>query len=135
MDKIFPSKRSVTLLVIMIGLFIPVVVLGILNRPFLLIVLFPLLGGLFRLYYDTHYKLTDNVLFYKSAFFKGEIPIKEIREVVKGRTRFIGNMAGMGPKGLIIKYNKYDDLYIIPEDNEAFVSDLLNINDRIIVSS
>ncbi|MBS9523754.1 PH domain-containing protein [Litoribacter alkaliphilus] len=103
MDKIFPSKRSVTLLLVLLGLFLPIVVIGFL-RPFILIGLFLSLAGLFWIYLDTHYKLTDNVLFYKSAFFKGEIPIGEIREVVKGRTRYFGNMAGMGPEGLIIKY-------------------------------
>jgi hypothetical protein len=135
MEKIYASKKSLYVLLVLIGLFLPVVVLGLLTRPFILIGLIPSLAGLFWMYLDTHYMLTDKVLLYKSAFFKGEIPIGEIKEVVKGRTRYFGNMAGMGRKGLIIKYNKYDDLYIIPENNETFVSELLKMNEQIKISS
>ena len=40
--------------------------------------------------------------------------------------------AGLKPatatKGLIIRYNTYDEIYISPESNEAFIEDLKKIN-------
>ena len=34
-------------------------------------------------------------------------------------------------KGLIIKYNKYDEIYISPKTNESFVAEILKLNPEV----
>jgi hypothetical protein len=65
------------------------------SRPFILIGLIPSLAGLFWMYLDTHYMLTDKVLLYKSAFFKGAIFPKYL--VLPFTTSFISPIGILPP--------------------------------------
>lgn len=42
-----------------------------------------------------------------------------------------GTKPATGRNGLIVKYNKYDEVYITPENKDAMISDLLSINAKI----
>jgi hypothetical protein len=42
-----------------------------------------------------------------------------------------GVRPALASKGLIIKYNKYDDIYIAPENNNEMIKDLLKVNPAI----
>lgn len=65
---------------------------------------------------------------------KGEIEISKIREIIKGKTIWTGVRPALATKGLIIKYNKYNEVYIAPENNDKVIEDLLKINEQIIIS-
>ena len=60
--------------------------------------------------------------------------IPEIREIAKGKTMYAGLKPATASKGLIIKFGKYDEIYISPATNELFVSEILKRNPEIVVS-
>lgn len=104
-----------------------------LAKPVGIIVLFAAIGLLYWLYFGTYYKIENNLLFYKSAFLKGEIAIASIREINVGKTLYAGYKPAIGIKGLIIQYEKYNEIYIAPESNEEMIADLLQLNPEIVV--
>ncbi len=91
------------------------------------------MGLLFWMYFDTSYKIMNEKLYYRCAFFKGEIEIASIKELEVGTTMYVGMKPALAFKGIIVKYGKFDDIYIAPEKNEELVSDLLAINSSIVV--
>lgn len=76
----------------------------------------------------THYIVTPSHIIYKCGFINGKIEINNIHEIVKGKTMHVGFKPALATKGLIIKYNKFDDIYISPETNDAFIEAVLKIN-------
>ena len=101
------------------------------ERPFILLALMLPLILLLWIYFDTFYIIENDKLFYRSGFLRGEIPIATIREIVKGKTMWSGIKPALARNGLIIKYSKFDEIYIAPQDNNQMLTDLLNINSKI----
>lgn len=95
---------------------------------------FLVVGLLFWIYIGTSYELTEKELKYKSGPFWGKIEIASIREVVKNKTSWGGLKPATARKGLIIKYNKYDEIYISPKTNATFVQKLLKLKPNIKIS-
>jgi hypothetical protein len=83
------------------------------------------------IYFGTCYILKDKKLFYKSAFVSGQIDVTKIREIIKGRTTWAGMKPATAAKGLLIKFNTFDEIYISPEDNDSLIEALKEINDKI----
>jgi hypothetical protein len=81
--------------------------------------------------YNTYYVIKDNQLFYRSAFLKGAISIDAIYEIERNKTMYAGLKPALATKGLIVKYNKYDDIYLSPKDTDRFVEVLTQINPAI----
>ena len=92
-------------------------------------------GFLFWCYYGTYYELTQTHLKYNCGPIKGHIEIKEIREIIKDKTLWVGLKPATARKGLIIKYRKFDEIYISPESNDEFISHILAINDAIKITA
>lgn len=139
MTRIYPAKKTGMFLYVMLG--VGALVLGIvamdiaafLSQPILLFAtLLPILLFLW-IYYDTYYTIEGEILNYKSAFIRGKIDINRIRSIEKGKTMYVGLKPALAEKGLIIKYNNFDTIYIAPEDNEELIADLLAINSGIVV--
>ncbi|WP_250419229.1 PH domain-containing protein [Pontibacter deserti] len=87
------------------------------------------MGLLLRVFYGTLYKVEDGKLMYKSGFLWSEINISNIRQLVIGETMWVGLRPAS--KGIIVKYNRYDEIYIAPENNLELVEDLKTINPSI----
>ena len=102
-------------------------------NPFPLLILYLPLSILLWVYFDTYYIIEGQKLKYHSAFIKGEIEINKIKEIVKGKTVWVGIKPALASKGLIIKFNKFDEIYISPTSNEMMISDLIDINPNIII--
>lgn len=81
--------------------------------------------------FDTHYVISDNKLHYKSALLKGSIEISSIVEITRNRTMFAGLRPATATKGIIIRYNKWDDIYMSPANADAFVQALMAANPAI----
>ena len=82
--------------------------------------------------YGTSYYLDAIVLKYRSGPFKGQINTEAVRKVIVGETQWSGlNRFGTARNGLIIFYNKFDELYITPSSNEAFLQKLLKVRSGI----
>lgn len=127
------------MLYLMIGYFVMLVGIFFLDKetfsqkPYLFVptllpsalILWPLL--------HTYYQIKDNKLIYRSGFIQGEIEIHNIKEIVKGKTMWVGLKPALATKGIIIKYNRFDDIYFSPKDNEELIGDLLKLNREIVV--
>ena len=82
-------------------------------------------------FYGTSYKLTSTTLSYKSGPFKGDIAITDIHQIKKRKTLWVGLKPATASKGLIIKYNKFDEVYISPKTNDSFITEILKHNSTI----
>ena len=85
--------------------------------------------------FSTRYELKDQKLFYQSGPIKGQIEVERIREIIKGKSLWVGLKPAIARKGLIIKYDKYDEIYISPDSNDLFVNQILEMNPEIEVIS
>lgn len=86
------------------------------------------------IYFGTYYQLTDTELIYRSGPLRGKIPLNQVREIVKGKTLYFGIKPATAGKGLIIKFRKYDEIYISPNSNDSFISEILKRNPEIVLS-
>jgi hypothetical protein len=122
------------LLLGVIGLLIIIVLLDVetfFERP---VILLPVVGILFQIlwiYFDTSYKVVGENLFYYSGFVRGKIRIATIREITKGKPMWSGFKPALSPNGLTISYNRFDRIYISPENNDEVIAHLLKINPEI----
>ena len=82
----------------------------------------------------TYYQIKDDKLIYRSGFIHGEIEIHNIKEIIKGKTMWVGLKPALATGGIIIKYNRFDDIYLAPKNNEELIEDLLKMNGDIVVS-
>jgi hypothetical protein len=97
--------------------------------PFLIIA-----ALLLWIYFGTYYQVTETELIYRSGPLRGKIPLNEIREIVKGKTLYAGIKPATAGKGLIIKFGKYDEIYISPDSNDSFILEIGKRNREIVVS-
>ncbi|WP_234733836.1 PH domain-containing protein [Tellurirhabdus bombi] len=124
-------------LILAVGLLLVTIIIldsaTFLQSSWLLLPLLAPLGLLLWIYVDTYYQLEQTKLKYKSGFLKGEIDVLQIKEIVKGKTLWAGLKPALASKGLTIKYNRFDEIYIAPENNTDLLRDLLAINSHIVV--
>ncbi len=106
-----------------------------LSKPFVLILLTMPLAIVLWIYFGTKYSIRNNKLFYRSAFIFGQIEIKDITEITVGIPAFVMIRPATSIKGLSIKYNKYDEVFVSPENTSIFISDLKEINENIVVKN
>lgn len=81
----------------------------------------------------TSYEITKNQIKYKSGFINGAIDINNIQSITRNKTLWVGMKPALSRNGLIIKYNKYDVLYISPKTNTSFITEILKLNSSIII--
>ncbi|MCK0132533.1 PH domain-containing protein [Flavobacteriaceae bacterium F08102] len=90
------------------------------------LVILSVIGLLLWLNFGTNYELDSQGLHYKSGPIKGTIAYNRIREIVKGKTMYVGLKPATARKGLIIKYDKFEEIYISPNSNESFLKVLVS---------
>lgn len=88
-------------------------------------------GLILWLNFGTKYELTQTELKYKSGPIRGKIELKRIKEIVVGKSLWYGLKPATARKGLIIKYDKFEEIYISPKTNDAFVNKILEFNSNI----
>ncbi len=79
----------------------------------------------------TFYRFEKNLLHIQSSVFRKQVSYANIREIRRNKTLFIGWKLALATKGLVLHYNKYDVIYISPEDEDEFVAQLLLRNPEI----
>src|SRR5690625_6799064 len=97
----------------------------------LTILLLSIIGIIIWTINDTFYSLTEKELKYKCEFLNGVITINSIKELEVNKTICIGIKPATAQRGIIVKYNQFDQIYISPEDNELFVTEILKLNSDI----
>ncbi len=135
--KIYKAKRKGLINYLLIGaLILPIIIFfsdknTFAEKPFILLPLLGPIALLLWIYFDTFYKIENEKLKYRSGFLRGEIKINEIREIIKEKTMWIGITPALAKNGLIVKFNRNNEIYIAPENNNQLISDLLKINKSI----
>ncbi len=108
-------------------------------EPFLIIFGINLIITLFLLwtYKTTFYKIENSDLYWKSGLFKGKIDISKINKIEYHKGIIVPTIwkPALSHIGLIITYNKYDDIYISPEKSEQFITQLLETNPNITIKN
>jgi hypothetical protein len=137
----FKSRKDILFQLLgfsIIGFFIGIIIFrifsdGIENYNFMWTDIFMLTvaGFLIWLGLGTNYELTQTELKYKSGPIRGKIEIDKIHEIIKGKTLWSGLKPATARNGLIIKYEKYNEIYISPKTNDSFVKKILELNDKI----
>lgn len=84
--------------------------------------------------FNTKYTIQKELLKYRSGPFFGNINIADIKELKLNTTKYIGLKIALATKGITIKYNKWDEIYISPKEEELFVQELAKINPNIIIT-
>jgi hypothetical protein len=136
---IFKSKRDPLFLITIYGVIL--ILIGILIYDItkahislhLCFDLFDLLiiAFLLWIFYGTYYLLDNTHLSYFCGPIKGKIEISTIKEITPNKTMWVGLKPATGRKGLIIKYDKYDEIYISPINNDIFIAEILKLNPAI----
>lgn len=101
---------------------------GQLIVPFLLLIIN---AQICWMWFHTGYEINDTTLSYYSGLMKGKIEIASIRKIEKKKNLYGGLKPALGVHGLIVHYQKYEDIYISPENQEAFVAALQERNPTI----
>ena len=82
-------------------------------------------------YTHTYYTIDGNELRWRSRILFGKFSVSSIQKIAVNKTLWVGTRPATARNGVIIYYNKYDEIYFSPSDNEAFVATLLEINPEI----
>jgi hypothetical protein len=87
------------------------------------------------IWFKTYYIIENDTLFYRSGPVKGKVPISSIRSIKYNHSfAWYGVRPALSMRGgMLIKYNKWDVLYIAPNDKSGFISELQKINPDITV--
>ena len=83
-------------------------------------ILFFFIGSAFT----TKFIISDKELICKTFYWKKSIPLNLIRKVEKQTNLFAGWKISTAYKGVIVHYNKYDELLISPENELGFINEL-----------
>lgn len=97
----------------------------------LTILLLSIIGIIIWTIKDTFYILTEKELKFKSGFLSGSMKTESIKELEVNKTMWVGIKPATAKRGVIVKYNQFDQIYISPRDNEEFVKELLKIKPEI----
>lgn len=141
-SKIFEAKKDKLFSVIFYGLFaiLLLLVMFIINQEstnqkwfsfFIVVFVFLML---IWIWYVTDYKIVNTILSVRSGPFNKNIPIRTITRIEIGKTQWIGFKLGLSRGGLIIHYNKYDQVYITPENQDKFCKQLKLVNKNIAIA-
>lgn len=140
---LFSSRKSVFFSILVFGIvlfmtaafFVGIAFSWIGKSDYWIVIVFSAIDALLLwVYFGTNYKLTDTELIYRSGPIRGKIKVDEIREIVKGKTMVAGLKPATAAKGLIVKFRKYDEIYISPLSNDLFVAEILKRNPHILIS-
>jgi len=97
-------------------------------------IIFMLIGStFFWILLDTKYTIVGEELFYCSGPIRGKIDIHSIHKIKHQKGLYVESFfkPALDYNGLYIYYNKFDDIYFSPKDQQAFVNYLLKINPKI----
>ena len=89
-----------------------------------------LFWGIFR---STHYTFESDTLLCQSLMFKRRISYESIRKIEQNTSLYAGLKMSTAFRGIIIHYNKYDELFISPAESERFIEFILERNPSVVV--
>lgn len=91
----------------------------------LFFIILSVVGILIWMMAGTSYQLDDHSLTYRCGPLRGSVSLATIRRLEVGQTMWSGYRPATARRGIIVHYNKYDEIYISPESDEEFISRVL----------
>lgn len=97
------------------------------------IIIYAVSGLLIWILLDTKYRINKKDFYYSCGPFRGKIAIDKIRKIERWNKWYVTSTMkpALDSDGLIIYYEKFDDIYISPKNKENFIKLLLEINPNI----
>lgn len=89
---------------------------------------------IFGLIKTTNYTFEENTLYCRSLIFKRRLPYTSIRKIEQNTNLYAGLKMSTSFRGIVIHYNKYDELFISPVENDRFVALLKSRNSEIVIA-
>ena len=84
---------------------------------------------------NTHYILNNTHLRYRSSFLRGNIPLDKITELEVGNTMWVGFKPATARYGIVVKYSRFNSIYISPDSNDAFIKKITELKPDIIITN
>ena len=90
-------------------------------------------GMLIWILLDTKYTIKNNKFIYCSGPIRGTIKIENIYKIERWNKWYVSSFLkpALSKDGLVIYYEKFDDIYISPKNKEVFIAALREINPEI----
>ncbi|MGX5690372.1 PH domain-containing protein [Arcticibacter tournemirensis] len=99
-----------------------------------LVIILAVISFLLWARFGTYYVIKESQLLYRCGPIRGSIDIQSVHSLTKNKTLWLGTKPALARKGIILKYNKYDDIYISPKNKDQFIAELLKRNNNIQVT-
>jgi len=140
----FKSRKDTLFITVIYGLILFFIVMFLVdlvdngiekNEGWMYLVILAATGLLIWIFHGTKYELTKKYLKYKSGPIRGEIELEKITQIIKNKTLWVGMKPATAKNGLIIKYEKYNEIYISPKTNETFIKQILKLNSGIEITN
>jgi hypothetical protein len=98
--------------------------------------LITVLPALFLLWtwFDTSYEIESSIIKIRSGPLRSPIKIQDIHTIIVGETLSSGFRPALSMNGCIIRYERWNEIYISPENLDLFNEELLKINPTILLS-
>lgn len=135
MKNFLSSKNAFTILILWGVVAFLVVMLGYTFNsgelpwpPFIILALTTVL--IIWVLLDTRYVINHGFLFYRSGPFRGRIDIAKIKKIQRHSGLYVpvSMKPALDTKGFIITYNNFDDVFVSPENSDAFLQEIQKIN-------
>ncbi|MDI1255832.1 MAG: PH domain-containing protein [Flavobacterium sp.] len=138
---VFPSSKSrfTTILLWALALLLPMPLVFTVGEAdlqteiFVGFIFFGFSGLILWMLYGTNYRIIDNLLYFSNGPIKGKIKITSIKRVEYDKkiikTSFY--RPALDSDGLTIYYDKYEDIFVSPQDKEGFIAALKTVNPEI----
>jgi len=82
----------------------------------------------YAMFISPKYHITNEFLQLNNFLEKKTIPISTIRKIERNQIRGIYPFLNPYQKGLVIHFNKYDDVFVNPRSENSFIQELLKVN-------
>lgn len=91
------------------------------------------LGLFVWIFMCTYYTIEKGYLYHRSGPFFGKMKVSSIKKIKYHSGWYVPVLyrPATAHIGVIITYNKFDDIYFSPKNREEFVKDLLRLNPEI----
>lgn len=130
--SLMPSLVLLGTVLLLIGLFIIDLLFGNLSSNYYFH-LFDLLVVVFLtwIWLRTFYAIENNTIICKAGPFFSRVDIGDIKKIELNKKLWSGFRPALSFNGMVIHYNKFDEIFISPKDLEGFISVLKRMNPTI----
>ncbi|MBC3539538.1 PH domain-containing protein [Rufibacter sediminis] len=88
-------------------------------------------GLLLWMWFATYYRISGETLHFRCGPLHGNIPIRQIKGVQQNHYLWSGFRPALGLQGMVIHFNRWDQIYLSPAEKESFLRALQEVNPEI----